>query len=152
MTVIQFQRRYNKFSAADQTWLGFERRGLVYKVEFTHLPRKYMRLTHASSARGGYAKIKIYIPASECDRLIQQGKAVCVGTKADLYADPKHNRGENFERIITEMYTSEKWVKDSVPFWIAGDIEYKGMQIQIKFNYAELTNEKTLANNFGYAL
>lgn len=152
MTLIQMQRRYNKHTAADMVWLGFVRNGNLYKVEFTHLPRKYMRLTHESSARGGCRKIKIYIPADECDMLIRQGKAVCVGKETDLYADPFHNKGENFERIITEMYTNEKWVKDSIPFWVAGDIEFQGLQIQIKFNYAELTNEKTLANNFGYAL
>ena len=152
MTVIQIQRRYNRTTAADVVWVGFARQGKLYKAEFTHLPRKYMRLTHASSARGGYAKIKVYIPTAECDKLIRRGKAVCVGKEEDLYLDPSHNRGENFERIITEMYTDEKWVKDSVPYWVAGDIEYNGLQVQIKFVGAELTNERTLANNFGYAL
>ena len=36
------------------------------------------------------------------------------------------------------------WVKDSVPFNVAGDIELDGQQIQIKFDDADQTKEKIL--------
>ena len=57
----------------------------------------------------------------------------------------KYNKGENFERVITELLIGETWVKDSVPFNVAGDIRWNGEEVQIKFDGAELTNEKTLA-------
>ena len=56
----------------------------------------------------------------------------------------KYNKGENFERIITELLTGETWVKDSVPFNVAGDIVVNGENIQIKFDGAEITNERLL--------
>jgi hypothetical protein len=54
-----------------------------------------------------------------------------------------------FEKVITETFTNEKWVKDSVPFFVAGDATINGEQVQIKLNGAELTNEKILARYFG---
>ena len=151
MTLIQMQRRYNKQSVADEYWFAFDRKGKVYFIKLAHIPRKYMRLSHESSARGSYAKIKLYIPAAECDMFIKNGKAIYLCETIRLYEDLKHNRGENVERIITETYTNEKWVKDSIPFWISGDITFEGKQIQIKFINGELTNEHTLHKNFGYA-
>lgn len=149
MTLIGMQREYNKHSAADEYWFAFIRNGKVYFIKLKHIPRKYMRLTHAASYRGGYAKIKLYISSDECDKKIKNGTAIYLCEEFNLYDDPKHNRGENVERIITEKYTTNAWVKDCVPFWVAGDIEYEGKQIQIKFNQAELTNESTLTKNFG---
>ena len=52
---------------------------------------------------------------------------------------------ENFERELTERWTSETWVKDSVPFWVAGDMRVDGVEVQVKLDGAELTNERTLA-------
>jgi len=151
MTLIGMQRKYNKHSAADEYWFAFPRRGKVYFIKLRHIPRKYMRLTHAASSRGGYAKIKLYISSAECDEAIQKGKAIYLCEESELDSDLGHNRGENVERIITETYTTQTWIKDSVPFWIAGDIEINGKQIQIKFIGAELTNESTLQKNFGLA-
>ena len=54
-----------------------------------------------------------------------------------------------FEKIITETYTAEKWAKDSVPFFKAGDATINGEEVQIKLNGAELTNEKILHRYFG---
>lgn len=151
MTLIGMQREYNKHSAADEYWFAFPRNGKVYFIKLRHIPRKYMRLTHAASSRGGYAKIKLYISTAECDEAIQKGKATYLCEESDLDSDLGHNRGENVERIITETYTAQTWVKDSVPFWVAGDIEVDGKQIQIKYIGAELTNESTLRKNFGLA-
>ncbi len=148
MTLIGMQRKYNKHSAADEYWFAFIYDAKVYFIKLKHIPRKYMRLTHAASSRGGYAKIKLYIPTSDREEAVENGKAIYLCDESDLYDDLGHNLGENVERIITEKYTNETWVKDSVPFWLSGDIEFEGKQIQIKFNQAELTNERTLIRNF----
>ena len=62
----------------------------------------------------------------------------------EKHREEKYNKGECFERVITETLTGETWVKDSVPFNVAGDITLNGEQVQIKFDGAELTNERTL--------
>lgn len=59
-------------------------------------------------------------------------------------ASNKYNKGENFEKLYTE-YCGQTWVKDSVPYTEAGDIEVDGVAYQIKFEKATFTNEKSLA-------
>lgn len=56
----------------------------------------------------------------------------------------KYNRGEIFEKMISEMFGIE-WEKDRLPFWEGGDLEINGKAYQVKFEKATFTNEKTLA-------
>ena len=88
-------------------------------------------------------KARVRVPAGEKDRMIASGSAreLC---SVDELTVSKYNRGENFERVITETLTETVWVKDSIPFYRQGDIQLNGEEIQIKFDAAELTNEKTL--------
>ena len=58
------------------------------------------------------------------------------------------NRGDGFEKVIVERYTAEKWARNSVPFFKAGDATINGEEVQIKLNGAELTNEKILKRYF----
>jgi hypothetical protein len=57
----------------------------------------------------------------------------------------KYNRGEVFEKIITERF-GQKWEKDQVPFTKAGDIEINGKPYQIKFEKATFISERGLQN------
>ena len=45
---------------------------------------------------------------------------------------------------ITE-YFNQEWKKDSVPFWMDGDITINKVPYQIKFESASFINEKLLA-------
>ena len=56
----------------------------------------------------------------------------------------KYNKGEIFERMVTEYYGQE-WTKDNVPFTEDGDLTVNGITYQIKYEKATFTNEKTLA-------
>ena len=80
--------------------------------------------------------------------LLKNDKAATskIGSIDELTSDKKHNKGENFERIATEKLCGEQWEKDSIPYYKAGDIIYKGKAIQVKFDGAELTNAKTYEN------
>lgn len=136
-------RTYNAHSAADAYVLGFAFHGELFAIELPELPDAVLKLDHASSKRGGQAKIRVRVTKAEKLALIAMGAAV-IGKVEDLEADPRHNRGENFERIVTEL-NGQRWTKDSVPFWVAGDLNLNGRELQIKLDGAELTNEKTLA-------
>ncbi len=144
MTMTEMTARYNARTAAHAYALGFVFAGGLYaaKLSFAELSR-YFKLDRASSKRGGFAKIRIKLTAADRAELAQT--AELIGSESLLTADPKHNKGENFERELTERWTSETWVKDSVPFWVAGDIRVNGVEIQVKLDGAELTNEKLLA-------
>ena len=78
------------------------------------------------------------------DRAELSATAELIGSEDLLMKDSAHNKGENFERELTERWTSETWVKDSIPFWVAGDIRVDGVEVQVKLDGAELTNERTL--------
>ena len=144
MTMTEMMNQYNARSASHKYALGFVEAHNLYavKLSFAELSR-YFKLDRASSKRGGFAKIRIKLSSKDRAELSQT--AELIGAESLLTADPKHNKGENFERELTERWTGERWVKDSVPFWVAGDIRVDGVEIQIKLDGAELTNEKLLS-------
>jgi len=144
MTMTEMMNRYNARSASHLYALGFVCGGKLYvvKLSFAELSR-FFKLDRASSKKGGYLKIRIKL--SSKDRAELSLTAECLGAESLLTKDTAHNKGENFERELTERWTAETWVKDSVPFWVKGDITVNGEEIQVKLDGAELTNEKTLA-------
>ena len=143
MTMNEMMTAYNARSASHKYALGFTHSGNLYAItlDFEGLSR-YFKLDRASSKRGGFAKIRIKLTSK--DRAELSLTAELIGAESLLTADPAHNKGENFERELTERWTAEAWVKDSVPFWMAGDITVNGEEIQVKLDGAELTNERTL--------
>lgn len=144
MSMNEMKVEYLNRSAAHKYALGFVLNGCLFVVtmSFAELSR-FFKLDRASSKRGGFAKIRIKLSSAEKKALTLV--AECLGAEDLLKADPAHNKGENFERVLTERWTDETWVKDSVPFWVAGDIRVNGEEIQVKLDGAELTNERTLA-------
>ena len=144
MTMTEMKVAYCSRSAAHKYALGFVFGGCLYVItlSFAELSR-YFKLDRASSKRGGFAKIRIKLTSK--DRAELSLTAEKLGAESLLTADPAHNKGENFERELTERWTAETWVKDSIPFWVKGDITVNGEEIQIKLDGAELTNEKLLA-------
>lgn len=144
MTMQEMMQEYSKRSAAHTYALGFVHAHNLYAatLSFEELSR-YFKLDRASSKRGGYAKIRIKLNSAEKAELALT--AELLGGEELLTKDAKHNKGENFERELTERWTAEKWVKDSVPFWVQGDIRVNNIEVQVKLDGAELTNERTLA-------
>ena len=144
MTMTEMKVAYCTRSAAHKYALGFVFGGNLYVItlSFVELSR-FFKLDRASSKRGGFAKIRIKLTSAERAELSEV--AECLGAEDLLTKDSAHNKGENFERELTERWTAEEWVKDSVPFWVKGDITVNGEEIQVKLDGAELTNERTLA-------
>ena len=144
MTMNEMMTAYNARSASHVYALGFVHGGNLYatKLNFAELSR-YFKLDRASSKRGGFAKIRIKLTSK--DRAELSFTAELIGAESLLTTDPAHNKGENFERELTERWTAETWVKDSVPFNVAGDLVLNGENVQVKLDGAELTNEKILA-------
>ena len=143
MTMNEMMTAYNARSAAHAYALGFVEGHNLYAVRLTFAElSKFFKLDRASSKRGGFAKIRIKLTAK--DRAELSATAELIGAEDLLSKDTAHNKGENFERELTERWTSETWVKDSVPFWVAGDIRVDGVEVQVKLDGAELTNERTL--------
>lgn len=144
MTMTEMKVAYCARSAAHKYALGFVFGGNLYVItlSFAELSR-FFKLDRASSKRGGFAKIRIKLTSAERAELAQT--AELLGAESLLEKDAKHNKGENFERELTERWTTETWVKDSIPFWVAGDIRVNGEEVQVKLDGAELTNERILS-------
>lgn len=140
MSLFEMVTAYERLSAATSYIIGFVFHGDLYMVKTQELPHDLLKLDRMSSKRGGWAKVRV--------RLNSKVKAELATTAtklgaADLLKDDHYNKGECFERVVTESY-GLAWTKDNVPCWKAGDISLNGEEIQIKFDGAELTNEKLL--------
>ena len=144
MTMTEMMTEYSARSASHVYALGFVANGNLYAktMNFSELSH-FFKLDRASSKRGGFAKIRIKLTSKDRAELTET--AELIGAESLLVKDSAHNKGENFERELTERWTAETWVKDSVPFNVAGDIVVNGENMQVKLDGAELTNEKILS-------
>ena len=137
-------KNYRKMSACDSYIIGFTYKHGVYMLEVKEIMPRYIRLEHTSSKRGSIPQLKFRLTNAYKEQLIRKG-AEYIGTDEVIYSLNK-NKGCAFEKYVTERFTSEMWVKDSVPFYVQGDIEVDGKQIQVKFEGAEITTERCLRN------
>ena len=144
MTRNEMIARYNALAVATAYIVGFVLNGMLYYTMSEHIADNFLKFDRMSSKRGGWAKIRVKLSSADRKALVACGKAIMIGSADLLDTEDKYNKGERFERIITETLTGETWVKDSVPFNVAGDITLNGEEVQIKFDGAELTNERTL--------
>ncbi len=144
MTRKEMIDRYNALAVATAYIIGFVMNGSLYYTMSAHIADEFLKLDRMSSKRGGWAKIRVKLSSADRKALVETGKAILLGSIDLLNTADKYNKGERFERVITETLTGETWVKDSVPFNVAGDITLDGQEVQIKFDGAELTNERTL--------
>lgn len=143
MTREQMINLYATMAAAHKYLVGYVLGGYLYYVMFDGMiPDELLKLDRASSKRGGYAKIRVRLDTKA--KLMLKNRAICLGKAEMMDYDDNYNKGEHFERLITERLTGSTWNKDSRPFWEAGDIELNGEQVQVKLDNAELTNERTL--------
>lgn len=136
---------YNRYAYTDKYIIGFPYKGVVY-FGFINAEQfdRFLKLDIASRGQGYTIR---FAPRNE-QKLALLTLAKMEPLMSEKYleecvAESKYNRGELFEKFITERFGQE-WVKDNVPFNVAGDIEINGIPYQIKYAKAMLTTEKTL--------
>lgn len=145
MTREEMISKYEAKSAATSHIFGFPFEGALYSYETNNLSEidEVFKLGRAAKSHGGAQKIKISFSKLTKKKLINNGKAIKLGTLDIMSYIDKYNNGEHFEHYIHEI-NGKTWVKDSIPFYVAGDIELNGKQVQIKFDGATLVSETTL--------
>lgn len=137
--------RYNAIAYAHDYILGFTFKGIVYAITVdSNVCSKVLKLDKAS--RGAGFALRFKPKTDEKIFLLTLGaQAICsVEFFNALVNESKYNKGEIFEKIITEN-AGQVWEKDNIPFTDAGDVEINGVAYQIKFEGATYTNEKSLA-------
>ena len=140
------QDGYNEIAYTDKYILGWTMRHVVY---FTICDRELTdRVTCLDKASRGAGYALRFKPNTDQKYMLLANGATALCSEEffnGLVTESKYNRGEIFEKLITE-YAGQVWEKDNVPFTMAGDIEWNGIAYQIKFEKATFTNEKALMN------
>ena len=136
---------YNACAYTHDYIFGFTFEGVVYMATLTKDALPLVTCLDRASRGAGYA-LRFCPNHEQKVYLMQFARALCsVKYFNDLYAESKYNKGEIFEKLVTEHFGQE-WVKDTVPFYKDGDITVKGRAFQIKFEKATFCNEKSLLN------
>ena len=132
---------YEMTSAAAAYIIGFILNNKVYEIILDNLPEWLIGMDRESTSHGGVRKLRIRMTAIARARLMNLGAAY-IGTVDEVLASRK-NKGEAFEQYVTER-AGQEWHKDSVPYFMDGDITINGQKYQIKFESASLANENTI--------
>lgn len=140
MTKNTMIRNYRKYSVADSYILGFIYDKMLYMLEVAEIAPRFLNVEEASRNQG--ENLRLRLKKAHKASLIKKNP-ICLGS-ADCLNAEKYNKGEIFEKLVTE-YFGQEWKKDIKPFYECGDINVNGKEIQIKFDSATLTNTKQIA-------
>lgn len=140
---------YTETAFTDNYIFGFVSADMVYAVSVKNadsvLPY-VMKLDKASRGQGYALRFKPD-KAQKALLLSYGATAICSADMfEDMVADSKYNRGEIFEKLVTEQMFGQVWEKDNVPYTDGGDVSSRGVAWQVKFEKATFTNEKTMMN------
>ncbi len=138
MERIEMFNYYEKFNASEKYIIGFSHKGMVYMQMVDRLDLDMITLEHASKNQG----VSLRFRPKAAHKAQMLAESICLGA-IEILMDSKYNKGEMFEKVITEYYGQE-WVKDTIPFHKQGDININGVEIQIKFETAGLCTSRTL--------
>lgn len=127
---------------------GFTCAGMVYAVTVHNaddLLPFVMTLDKASRGQGYALRFK---PNKGQKALLMEKGEVMALCSVEFFMDSvensKYNRGEVFEKMVTESLFGQEWEKDNIPYTDGGDVESEGIAYQIKFEKATFTNEKSM--------
>ena len=143
MTKATMIRNYRKFSASDCYALGFIYKHDLYIAMVDEIAPRFMKVERESSKKGGRQKLQLRLNNNDKEYLIRKG-AECLGSETMLIGE--YNKGVEFERLVYTINGQEYRGKDNVGFWVAGDIEIDGKQVQVKLEGAQIVVENTLEN------
>ena len=137
--------RYNAVAYTHEYIWGFEYKGNIYMSITDSSAMAYVcKLDKASRGCGMALR---FCTTTDQKLALMAGAQVLCSKKyfEEVYAASKYNRGEIFEKMVTEHF-GQVWEKDNVPFTEDGDITVDGIAYQIKFQKATFCNEKSIAN------
>lgn len=140
-TMIEF---YNDKAYTHKYIFGIMFQGNVYMIKTTSSMLAYVLKLDKASRGNGYA-LRFKPNNNIRAMLMAEGATLICSAEMfnQLVSESKYNKGEVFEKLVTEYYGQE-WEKDSVPFTDDGDLTVDGIAYQIKFESASFINEKQM--------
>ena len=138
--MIEMLTLYHLYSKADKYIIGFIYDNKIYYVIQDNIDIRNVRINKTSA---GVKCLRLYITEQIKMDYIQNAFYLCTFKHLCKVNQEINNFGYSFEKIIFSKY-GKKWKRDNIAFYRAGDMQYKGIQYQIKFHGATLTNINTL--------
>jgi hypothetical protein len=132
---------YRKFTASQGYIIGFIHNHQLYMIRVDDLKPRW--LTMMSATEHHQEKLQMNLKAKHKKQLINKGAMVICSEAEFLEQNTIHNKGYTFERIVFEM-NGKEWKRDNTRFDKQGDIRIDGMEIQIKFENAQVATITTL--------
>ena len=142
MTKTTMLKYYRKASAAERYIIGFVHKHEIYMTEVKEIMPRFLAVEKASGNRGESLRLRLHKAHKE--QLLRNKTCVALGSEKQL-KDETYNRGDIFEKLVTEHF-GQTWKKDTIPFWVCGDIQLDGVEVQIKFDSASLLNTNQIEN------
>lgn len=139
---------YEKLSYTSNYILGYTLNGNVYftMCNENDLPNT-LKLDKTSSVRhAGYALR--FLPNRKSKKALASKESTILCSKndfEDIVKNSKYNRGEIFEKLITEFFNQE-WKKNNIPFTQQGDIVINNTHYQVKYQRATFCTQRSLEN------
>ena len=147
MMMMTMVNGYNEVAYTHEYIYGFTDRKNVY-VSFANADVMPYVLTLDKASRGAGYSLRFKPNKVQKEILKMQSKTFVLCSEEyfeECFKNSKYNRGEIFEKMITE-YFGQEWEKDNVPFTEDGDITIDGSAYQIKYQKATFCTESSLAN------
>ena len=138
MTKSNFFRYYNRLTGADRTLVFFEYKGNIYIHECHHIAPRWAHEEFESSKNGGHQKFRMRISTDEKVKLIPKSKMVM--TSKEFNAIPYKNKGHKCEAWLHMVCDLGEYTPDHKRFDECGDVRIGGVEYQVKFQNASLTN------------
>ena len=143
--VLELRNRMRDIEFTHNYICGFCYKDMIYYYHTTEIEIDTLKAEKTSSKSGGCTSLK-YKPGSFKSELLKKYDCKPLISKNDfeeIFQTTKYNRGEIFEKLITELYNKE-WVKDNIPYDRGADLIVNNIAYSIKFEKGILTTEKFL--------
>lgn len=146
---------YNKIAFTHNYIFGFTYKGTVYaSYQIADILSFVTTLDKAKEKKDGMA-LRFKPTVKQKVLLLANAEPLCSSTYFEACCKEKYlnakgervkyNRGEVFEKMITENF-GQVWIKDRTPFSENADVIRNGIPYQVKYEKATFTNERSLAN------
>ena len=137
--------RYDRIAYTHNYIFGFSYGKNVY-MTYANAEMLPLVCTLSTASRGAGVSLRFAPNKEQKELLLPGAQIVCsVDYLEAETAASKYNRGEIFEKILTERF-GQTWIKDHVPFTEAPDLEIDGIGYQVKYQKATFCSEQTLIN------
>lgn len=141
-----YLEKYENLNGANCYEIYFIANHELYKIELKKLEDDIVKIARESSKKGGYEKLRLYIPSRKKQEWLKSGKARRIGKEEKLLKTMKENglnKGQACEYLSAKARKQE-YKLDSTRFDKAGDVNLKRKKIQVKFENASLTQLRTI--------